>query len=382
MVVRIVRNNTSNPIILHGLDGVTVPANDQTDLALSFTREQLAASDDLAVQLGNGNLTLMIDDEAVAFPRSLDIIRDIPQIFRTTPDNKLVVNSTPQPGTTTDFCLTSRTDSQPGQGDLLHIDHTVFMYGQEQQGIDRPCGLFMDNGGDNELSTYWLNTKYLDFDVLGNRTFFYDGGVMWRGLADNGISGLMALSMSAVSSIFDPTDYEVIPGTGNCAIVGGYLLVPMPGLTGGTHSLPIGQTIENTPQPINITGAAPMIMTGTYYAPTFWQVEYDLTEEKFFNLLPVENPYSERKDSNTGDPNIVRLFGNFFATEIPLMGFVRDFLVIGNSSNFFGVASPDATEIPHGVRIRLDCKTVVSTVHANVAWTLVGYIKTYRENTV
>jgi hypothetical protein len=382
MALRIIRNKTDHTIYMNDIS-TTLLAHGEEELSARLGLRMLSESDDLARELGAGNVVLDLgDDVEIGPPRSIDIVRQWPQYFKTTADDKLIVNSTPQPGAMTDFCLTSRTDSQPGSGDLFHIDHTVFMYGQEQQSIDQPCGLFMNNGGTNELSTYWLNTKYLEFDVLGNRTFFYDGGVMWRGLADNGISGLMALSMSAVSSIFDPTDYEVVPGTGNCALVGGYLLVPMPGLTGGTHSLPIGQDIANTPQPLKMTGTAPMVLSGLYYAPAFWRVDYDLTEEKFFNLLPMENPYSERKDSNTGDSNIVRLFGNFFAAEIPLMGFVRDFLVIGNSSNFFGVASQDATEIPCGVRIRLDCKTVVSTVHANVAWTLVGYIKTYRENTV
>ena len=130
-----------------------------------------------------------------------------------------------------------------------------------------------------------------------------------------------------------------------------------------------------------MTCISPMVMTGTYWSPAFWQMDFDLVERKFFNLQPCENPYAERREIGIG-PNVIRVFGNIFTTEIPLMNFVKDFLVIGNSSNFFGVASPDATEIGHGTRIRLDCKTVVNSVHSNVPWTLVGYMKTYREHTI
>ena len=159
-------------------------------------------------------------------------------------------------------------------------------------------------------------------------------------------------------------------------------MIPMPGGSGGTHSLPIGRGFDDTPQPFKFTGVAPMVMTGTFFSPAFWQVDFDLTERKFFNLLPTENPYAETRTLNTGDPNITRIFGNIMTTEIPLMAFVKDFLVIGDSSNFFCVASPDATEIPCGVKIRFDCKTIANAMHTNVSWSLVGYMKTYREHTI
>ena len=381
MVVRIVKNQTLNPITLGDL-GIIIPASGQVDLGLSCDSLELSNSDDLSIQLGNGNLLLNIGDEDIPYPRSIDIIRNIPQQFKTTTDQKLIVNATPQPGTMTDFVLTSRTDSQAGIGGLLHVDHTVFQYGQEEQSVSRPCGLFVDNGNENELSKYWLNTIYLDFDVLNNRTFFFDGGVMWRGLADNGANGMMALNLEAVSSTFDAAAYETTPGAGNAALVDGYLLVPMPGLTGGTHDLPLGQPAEQTPQNIKMTGVAPMVMTGKYYSPAFWQFDYNVSDGTFFNLLPTEDPYTDTRDTTTSDPSVIRVYGNLFAAEIPLMAFVKDFLLIGNSSNFFGIASPDATEIPYGVRMKLDCKTIVYYPHTNVAWTLVGYIKTYREHTV
>jgi hypothetical protein len=378
--IRIVKNQTSNPVIISDLN-TTVSASGQADIS-RFPLEQLAESSDLAIHLGNGNLLLNTGgSEDIVYPSSIDIIRNIPQTFKTTGDNRLIVNSTPQPGTMTDFCLTSRTDSATDTvGDLMHIDHTVFQYGIDTQGINKPCGLFVDNGNTSELSKYWLNTKYLEFDVLGNRTFFYDGGIMWRGLADNNVNGMIAVSLEAVSSVFDPSNYEVVPGTGNATLVDGYLLVPY---AGGQYNLPVGRPSSQTPQPFKMTACTPMIMTGTYWAPAFWQVDYNLTEDKFFNLQPCEDLYAERRNTSTEDPNIIRVFGNLFNAEIPLMSFVKDFLVIGNSNSFFSVASPDATEIGHGIRIRMDCKTIVnSAIHPNVAWSLVGYIKTYREHTV
>jgi len=381
MSLRIIKNKTSGTIVLEDISTTLSPYG-QEELSARLGFQYLAESDDLARELGNGNVVLDIGDGIeIAFPRSFDIIRDYQQTFKTTGDNRLIVNSTPQPGTMTDFCLTSRTDSATdSMGDLMHIDHTVFQFGIDTQGINKPCGLFVDNGNTSELSKYWLNTKYLEFNVLGNRTFFYDGGIMWRGLADNNVNGMMAVSLEAVSSVFDPSDYETTPGAGNTTIVDGYLLVPY---AGGQYNLPVGRPSNQTPQPFKMTACTPMIITGTYWSPAFWQVDYNLTEDEFFNLQPCEEPYAERRSTDTEDPNIIRVFGNLFSTEIPLMSFVKDFLVIGNSNSFFSVASPDATEIGHGIRIRMDCKTIVnSTIHPNVAWSLVGYMKTYREHTV
>jgi len=380
MTLRIIKNKTAQTVYMKDIS-TTLSAYGEEELSARLGFRMLAESEDLARELGSGSVVLDLGDGVeIAFPRSIDILREWPQTFKTTGDNRLIVNSTPQPGTMTDFCLTSRTDSASDSvGDLMHIDHTVFQFGVDTQGVNKSCGLFVDNGNTSEISKYWLNTKYLEFNVLGNRTFFYDGGVMWRGLADNGVNGMMAVSLEAVNSVFNPGDYECTPGTGNAVLVDGYLLVPY---AGGQYNLPVGQPAAQTPQPFKMTGVTPMVMTGTYWSPAFWQVDYNLTTQKFFNLQPCENPYAEKRSTDTGDANIIRIFGNLLTTEIPLMSFVKDFLVIGNSNNFFGVASPDATEIGHGIRIRMDCKTIINTIHPNVAWGLVGYMKTYREHTV
>lgn len=384
--IRIVKNTTPSPIPLDDLNEV-VPASGKIDLGANHTLVELAASTELANRLASGNLLLNVigmqdDDNNIGFPRSVDIIRQSTQQFQATYDGKLIVAATPKPGNTT-FHLTSRTDSSAGgTGDLLHIDHTVFQFGQDTQGIDQPCGLFVDNGGGNEYSQYWLNTQYVDFDVLGNRTFIFSGGLAWTDLNDSGNSGLVSVTVDAVSCPFDPTPYEVTPGTGNSVISNGYLMVPMPGLTGGTHNLPLGQTPAQTPQPFMFTAVPPSVMDGTFAAPLFWSIDYDLVNEEFFNLLPLADPFNSVQNIDTGDPNIIRYVGHIFTLEVPLNTFVKDLLLIGESGGFFDLGVVDATEIGYGMKLRLDTKTIVNSVHVNVPWSLTSYIKTYRENTV
>lgn len=379
MVIRIVKNITSNPIYLADLD-CTIPVGGQLDLGATRGLGELAESNSLAISLGNGSLILNIgDDIDIPFPYSIDIIRNIPQAFKTTADRRLIVNATPQPGTMTDFCLTGRTDGAGETGDLMHIDHKVFQFGQEIQSISAPCGLFVDNGNTgNELSQYWLNTKYLEFNVLGNRTFFYDGGIKWEGLSANGSNGLMSITLQAVNSVWDPTDYETVPGVGNAVIIDNYLMLPYPG---GNYNLPVGRSEIETPQPFKMTAVSPMVNTGKYWSPAFWQIDYNLITKVFFNLQPCGNPYAETRSTSVS-PGIVRIYGNIFTAEIPLMSFVKDFIVIGSADNFFSIASPDATEIGYGIRIRMDCKTIVNSVHLNTPWAMVGFMKTYREKTV
>jgi len=379
MALRIIRNKTNQIVHMNDIS-TTLPSYGEEELSSRLGLQMLAESDDLAKELGSGNVVLDLGDGIeIAFPRSLDILRDYQQTFKTTADSRLIVNSTPQPGTMTDFCLTGRTDGAGESGDLMHIDHKVFQYGQEIQSISAPCGLFVDNGNTgNELSQYWLNSKYLEFDVLGNRTFFYDGGIKWEGLSANGANGLMSITLQAVNSVWDPTDYETVPGVGNAVIIDNYLMLPYPG---GNYNLPIGRSDVETPQPFKMTAICPMVNTGKYWSPAFWQIDYNLISKVFYNLQPCANPYAETRSTSVS-PSIIRIYGNIFTAEIPLMAFVKDFLVIGNADNFFSIASPDATEIGYGIRIRMDCKTIVNSVHLNTPWAMVGFMKTYREKTV
>lgn len=383
MSIRIVKNQTPSPIGLDDLS-IIVPASGEYDLASKHSLITLAESEDLLNHIANGDLKLNTGDTADVEPLSMaiDIIRNIPQRFSTTADSKMLVNATPKPHGTT-FHMTSRTDGVASiSGDLLHIDHTVFQFGQDTQSVDQPCGTFVDNGAGNQYSQYWLNTQLVEFDNLGNRAYIYDGGISWIGLADNGAKGLVAVSVDAVPKVFDPEPYVATPGTGNSAIVDGYLVVPMPGLTGGTHNLPLGQTISQTPQPMDFVAVPPSIITGTWVDPVFWSIDYDLTEEKFFNLLPVNEPYAALHNLDTSDPNILRFVGNIFTAEVPLASFLKDLLLVGDSNGFFDLESTDPIEIGYGTVLRVDAKTIVNSFHSNVAWTMTAFFKTYRESTI
>lgn len=295
-------------------------------------------------------------------------------------DNKLIVYPTPQPNST-DFVLSSLTDSAANDnGDLLFMRHTVYQHGEDTEGIDQTCGLFVNNGGGGEFSQYWLNSKYLDFYTISNRTFIINGGCSWY-INCPEYSGVVAVSLGAVTSVFDPTSYEVASGMGNAALVDGYLLVPMPGLTGGTHNLPIGTDASQLPQPMAFTEMTTVVLTGEYIEPAFWQIDYNRVTDEFFNLQPTADPYAVTRDLDTGDPTIRRIVGNLFAVEIPLVNFVKDLLLIGSSNGFFDLKSVDATELGYGIRARLDCKTIIGNGNVNVPWVLSGYLKSYREYT-
>lgn len=382
MVIRIVKNQTPSPVSLNDLS-VVVPASSEVDIGYHGIVE-LSRSEDLLINMANGNLRLNVGNETDVgtLAEAIDVIRNIPQRFSTTADSKMLVNATPKPAGTT-FHMTSRTDGVASvSGDLLHIDHTVFQFGQDTQGVDEPCGVFVDNGAGNQYSQYWLNTQLVEFDNLGNRAYIYDGGISWKGLGDNGTNGLVSISVDAIPRVFDSVPYETTPGTGNSAIVNGYLMVPMPGLTGGTHNLPLGQTTDQTPQPFDFVAIPPSIISGTWIQPVFWSLDYDLAEEKFLNLLPVADPYSVVHNLDTGDPNIIRFVGNIFTAEVPLASFLKDLLLIGDSSGFFDLKSVDPIEIGYGTVLRVDAKTIVNNFHSNVKWTMTAFFKTYRESTI
>lgn len=375
MSIRIFKNQTSNPIYLNDISEI-IPASGQKDIGNRASSE-LAQSEDLLNNIANGNLVLNIggDIDVEPMSRAISIIRQIPQVFQTTADAKLLVLASPKPGKTT-FQLTSKIDSSTGtSNDRLHIAHTVFQYGQDTQGVLQRCGLFVDTGQNTEFSKYWLNSKYINFSVLNNRTYIFDGGLTWNGL---GNTGLVTVSLDVVPTTFDPTSYVVTPGQGNAFIYGGYLVVPHP-TNQGTHTLPIGQVDYQTPQNLNFAEVKPSIAAGLYEGPLFWTIEYNLSSAKFQNLQINADPYNSTQNVTTDDPNVIKMVGNLFTQEITLMSLIKDLLIAGDVHGFFTLNSVDPMEVGYGLRLKLDTKTVVNDIYTNVAWRLVGYIKTYKE---
>lgn len=377
MVVRIVKNTTVDAIRLDDLSGITIPANDQIDLALSYSREELSASDNLAIYLGNGKLILNNGEEDILFPHSLDIIRDVRQFFQTTSDQKLLVSSSPKPGKTT-FQLTSRIDGTANTNDRLHIAHTIFQFGQDTQGVDKRCGLFVDTGQGTEFSKYWLNSKYINFSVLGNRTYIFDGGLTWNGIST---VGLVGVNLDVVPISFNPVPYAVTPGQGNSFILNNYIVIPHP-TNQGTHNMPIGQTDYQTPQDLYFAEVKPSITSGQYDVPLFWTIEYNFGSKKFQNLNINTDPYNPVQDTNSGKPNVAKMVGHLFTTEITLGSFIKDLLVTGDIQGYFNLNSTDPYELGYGFRLKLDTKTYVNDIYTNTRWNMAAYIKTYRELTV
>jgi len=377
MTIRIVKNTTSNPVKLDDLSGIIIPAGGQVDLALSCNREELLASDDLAIHLGNGKLVLNDGNVDISFPHSLDLIRDVRQFFQTTADQKLLVSATPKPGKTT-FQLTSRIDGTSGTSGRLHIAHTVFQYGQDTQGVDKRCGLFVDTGENCEFSKYWLNSKYINFSVLGNKTYIFDGGLTWNGI---GTAGLVGMNLDVISTPFDPTPYVVVPGQGNSFIYNGYVVIPHP-TNQGTHNMPIGQTDYQTPQTLYFGQINPSVVSGQYSVPAFWTIEYNFGSHKFQNLNINPDPYNPEQDAASNKLNVEKMVGNLFTAEITLASFIKDLLVTGDIEGYFNLNATDPYELGYGLRLKLDTKTYVNDIYTNVRWNMAAYIKTYRELTV
>ena len=306
-------------------------------------------------------------------------LKNFVQTFETTADSKLLVSASPKPGKTT-FQLTSKIDSSTGlSNDRLHIAHTVFQFGQDTQGTDKRCGLFVDTGTGTEFSKYWLNSKYINFSVLGNRTYIFDGGLTYNGL---GTTGLVTISLDVVPTVFDITPYQVTPGQGNAFVYGGYLVLPHP-TNQGTLRLPVGQADYQTPQDlITFAEVKPSILNGTYEVPVFWMLDYNLTSKKLQNLQINPDPYNPTQNVDTGNVNVLRMVGNFFTQEITLMSFIKDLLITGDIHGFFNLNSTDPMEIGNGLKLKLDTKTIVNDIYTNTSWRLVGFIKTYKEKAV
>jgi hypothetical protein len=373
---RIFKNQTANDVVLNDISEV-IPANGQLDLG-GKTLQDLAQSDDLLTVLATGDLVLDLGDGVDLSPgRAVDIIRNVPQIYQTTVDGKLTVSASPKPGKTV-FNLTSRMDSMAGlgMGDRLHIDHQVFQFGDTEDEFG-DVGRFVDDGLGTDYSQYWMNTKYINFATIANRTYIYNGGIAWQGLNQ---TGLVTLTLEAVPKVLDLSPYVATSGTGNAFVSGGYLVVPHP-TNQGTHTLPIGQNEAQTPQDLNFLEVKPSIQTGQWSDPVFWMIEYNLTTNEYRNLLPNPDPYNPVQDLNTGDSNIVKMVGNLFTLEVPLAAYIKELMLIGDSNGFFDLGIQDPTELGEGTRLRLCAKTIVNNKHNNIAWSLVAYIKTYREDT-
>jgi len=389
MVIRIVKNNTPSPVVLSDLGGLTVPASGQLDLYLGNSLEELAQSDDLAIFIGDGTLTLNVGQDAdIPFPRSLDIIRNIPQVCSTTHnDAKLNVVSTPRP-TGTFFHATGRADHVHEGGDLsprfgggnhFYFRHTIYQHGQDIEDVFAPPGEFISGDHSGGLySDYWINRMYFDVKTAENETHLYDGLLCWD--IDTSEPAMVALTVDIVTIPCNFAPFAVAPGTGNAMLMGGYLAVPHP--TGqGDFNLPFGQTEEQTPQDMNIFEFKPSLLQGTYSTPAFFTIEYNLTTHKYFNLLPRENPYDKSPNLDTGNPNIKRMTGNFFAIEIPVHNFVESFVLINNNP-YMSIGSGDPISLGANTRIRATAKTIIDEHHRNSAWQIAMLLKMYRMRTI
>ena len=369
MVVRIVRNNTASPIILSGLDGVTVPASGELDLGLSFDADRLATSDSLATHIASGDLSLIINGQVIEYPRSADIIRNVAQYFTVNKESKLMVQPTERPVDTYNV-FTGCDDN----GNLIYVQHNVFQYGIDVQNELTPVGVFVDDGLGTPTSTYWLNTKYIEFNTADNRTYMSKVIINWQ-IDPNACCGAQGVSVDIVSKSFSPAAYMVTPGTGNAVIVGGYLVIPY---AGGMVDLPFGQTEDQTPQNLNFQQCMPNMVRGEYYAPAFWSIDYNLLTKQYFNLLPNPTPYSLRQNTDSGVANTIRMVGNLFVTEVPLYTFIRNVTLLGQNGRH-EIIHNDPHDVGANLRIRVRIKTYVNQDMPNRRWGCCAMVHSFRE---
>lgn len=389
MAIRIVKNTTPSPVEIRDLS-VIVPASGQADLtALGHDIPDLAQSTELIEHIASGELVLNVGkDEDETMVSAIDIIRNISQSFQSTPDNKMVVISTPRYDNTT-YYMASRQDAKVGGiGNCAYITmtHKPFEFGDTEDEFSN-VGKYIEEQGACQMpgytvfDKYWLNTMYVDLNTIDNETYLYDGGMSWVQEGTSVPHEMLALTVTAVPKVHDPTPYITTPGTGNATLLNGVMIVPHP-TSQGEYTLPLGQTTDQTPQDINFVGTVPGSFSGKTEVPYFWSMDYDLTQKKWFNLLPVADPFDPFPNRDTGNVNIKRTFGNFFTFEMNMQTMVKDMLLLGDSAGYMPLGSPDVVRIGANIRIKVEMKTIVTAPLVNHDWTFAGYLKMYRETTI
>ena len=196
-------------------------------------------------------------------------------------------------------------------------------------------------------STATIEYIYLDFNMVGNRTFLHEGYIMWEGAQRDTIC-------MEVVSITTP----VVPASNTYFnLYGGYLVVPA-----------AGDGVINVPG-INLIDGTAAIDCGLVYMPmnelgvraqAFWNAEWDDTLGMFINIAPA--PYGNGQY-------------NMFAGEIPLFRFVNRLPLI--KYGFLCMQTSDVEEIGHGMRIR----GVMETRGENHEWQFAGWFTMNREKT-
>lgn len=182
MAQRILKNNTESNIVLDDLAGKTIPGSGQVDLAESFTLQQLAISDDLTEQIGNGNLTVNDGSEDFSISDGIDLIRRIIKPNPKSDDGKDIVRAESRPLNTTTIFVGKADNTGIGDGKELKWD-----FSNADDDISTPPSnckqkrlefKFLDDIYVKEGTIYFHNTKkgsYIDlYVVCPNGQYYYD----------------------------------------------------------------------------------------------------------------------------------------------------------------------------------------------------------------
>lgn len=187
---------------------------------------------------------------------------------------------------------------------------------------------------------------YLDFNCVMNETWLHQGYLTWSNTKFDHVTLQMVTRATGL-----------IPGTNtNYTLYGGYLVIPAYGQ--GNYNIPA------------ITNNSMNHDMGLIFMPTdengmqpqsFWDAEWDNINKRYINITPAP----------MGNGHY-----NMFALELPLSKFVNKVHLLDNG--FQCLSSDDATQLGHGMRMKLTC----TTSGADHNWSIACILTLHRKKTL
>ena len=317
----ILKNTTNNLITVKDIDLILYPLAEQS---IETNIRPLNSSRDLTKLVSDGIIIVnnferdLLPSEGVRFIVSQ-------QLLPLDTDGKLFVHQTSRnPGTTTYWA---------GKGD----DPTNCM------DVGNGEYLVLSNFPGNPSSTI----QYMDINTINNKTNLHEGYFIW----ENAKFG----DFVTLSVVTNTVSY--VPASGsNFYLYNNFLVIP----ASGTGNIQITSDITN---PCISGGSLVQVYTNEvgYRPPAYWDADFNSSTGKFENIRP--------NITGTGEFNMytIELLGNRFINSIPLLG-----------SGFEQLQASDSTVFPHGMRLKLEIKTI----NDDHEWHIGGIITMHREKTV
>ena len=200
---------------------------------------------------------------------------------------------------------------------------------------------------DTSLGDNVIESIYLDFNTINNKTYLHEGYFIWEGAKFGDFVTLESVVNTVTYTTGTNTFYN---------LYGGFLVVP----AAGDGTIEITSDITN---PCISGGSLVQVYTDeTGYRPTaFWNADYNSTTNRFENITAAPE--------GNGNYNMytVELKGNRFVNEIPVL-----------NSGFEMLQSSDSTFYPHGIRT----KATIRTTNNDHQWYFGGILTLHRDHTV